>query len=98
MLCFWNERISSIERLLLIPYIFLSGLVAPIEFLPRLLKYLAFITPFPYIIYYPSCFLANNYSGFQTYLIISSIWTFLLIILSFYAWKLGIKKYSAMGA
>ena len=31
MICFWNERASAIERLLLIPYLFLSGLVAPLD-------------------------------------------------------------------
>ena len=37
-LCFWTEKASSIERLLFIPTLFLSGLLAPVVSFPEYVK------------------------------------------------------------
>ena len=97
MLCFWNERASSLERLLLLPYIFLSGLVAPIESFPSHVKNIALITPFPYMISFPSKLLAQETVDLFNSVLLMSIWSVVLVILSIFTWKKGVKKYSAMG-
>ncbi len=97
MICFWNDRASAIERLLLIPYLFLSGLVAPLEAFPSSVSALAYATPFPYILSFPAKILAgqnvNYLNGFTALL----SWLAFLLILSYYFWKKGIKIYSGMG-
>ena len=97
MICFWNDRASAIERLLLIPYLFLSGLVAPLEAFPPSVKSIAMVTPFPYILSFPSKILAGQdvdyFLGFMSLI----IWSIILFILSFFFWKKGVKVYSGMG-
>ena len=49
-LCFWTEKASSIERLLFIPTLFLSGLLAPVNSFPEYVKSWIYLTPFPFLI------------------------------------------------
>ena len=96
--CFWNDKASSIERLLLIPYIFLSGLVAPLDIYPDLIRRIAFLTPFPYIISFPALILSNQTILLFNYFAVVAFWLGLLVITSILFWKAGVSKYSAMGA
>ncbi len=98
MVCFWNDRASAIERLLLIPYLFLTGLVAPLETFPEPIRNLALLTPFPYILSFPAKILSghdvNLINGFMAIL----FWSILLVTLGYIFWKKGLKHYSGMGA
>ena len=58
-LCFWTEKASSIERLLFIPTLFLSGLLAPVVSFPDYVKRI-YLTPFPYLIDFPANLLSGN--------------------------------------
>ena len=60
MLSFWNERASAFERLLIVPYLFLSGLVAPLETFPEALRSIVFLTPYPYLLYFPAKILSGS--------------------------------------
>ena len=97
MLCFWNDKASSIERLLLIPYIFLSGLIAPLESFPYSIKVISLMTPFPYMIAFPARILSGQVVDFNLYLTAMLFWTLVFISLSRKFWRLGIRKYSGMG-
>ncbi len=98
MCCFFNDKASSLERLLLIPYLFLSGLVAPLETYPEILRTAAYFTPFPYLISFPSLLLSGSIVNPLNYFMHQLIWIFILSIFSFCAWRLGVRHYSAMGA
>ena len=60
MACFWSERAAALDRLLLIPYLFLSGLVAPLNTYPPALRALAEATPFPLMVDFPARLLAGE--------------------------------------
>ena len=98
MLCFWSERATALDRLLQIPYIFLSGLVAPLDVFPPAVKSIALWTPFPYVLSFPAKLLAaetvNLSAGFGALL----AWTLLLLTLTLALWRAGVRHYSAMGA
>ncbi len=98
MLCFWNERAAAIERLLLIPYLFLSGLVAPLEVFSDGVRSISMLTPYPYLLSFPSKVMSgaevNIIGGFAALL----AWGFCLFVVSIFAWRQGVKRYSAMGA
>ncbi len=98
MCCFYNDRASAIERLLLIPYLFLSGLVAPLETFPEIIKKIAYITPYPYIMSFPARLLSGQdvslFLGFTGLI----GWFILLFSISIITWKIAIRHYSAMGA
>lgn len=98
MLCFWSERAAALDRLLLIPYLFLSGLVAPLDTFPPRLQALARATPFPAMVAFPARLLAGEptdlWAGFGSI----ALWCALLWPISRWLWKAGLRRYSAMGA
>ena len=98
ILCFWNEKASSLERLLLIPYIFLSGLVAPIETFPPVIQKLTLLTPFPYFISYPAKIISGQFLDLNIYFTSIFSWFVCLVFTSRFLWNKGVKKYSGMGS
>ncbi len=98
MVNFWTERASAIERVLMIPYLFLSGLVAPIETFPESVRAFALLTPYPYLLSFPAKILSGaNVNLLQGFLCLF-LWGSLFMFISFYAWRNGLKQYSSMGA
>ncbi len=98
MICFWSDRVSALERLLLIPYLFLSGLVAPLDTFPTPIRNFANLTPFPYILAFPSNILAEKKIDLISNFTSLFFWAILLFLLSYLFWKRGIRHYSGMGA
>ena len=97
-LCFWTEKASSIERLLFIPTLFLSGLLAPVVSFPEFIKSWIYITPFPYLIDFPANLLSGNITNFLPGLVMQIFWILILFPLFKWTWTMGVKKYSAMGS
>jgi len=102
MLAFWVERASAIERFWWIPYLFLSGLVAPLDVFPQGVKTFAYCTPFPYLLYYPAAVLIHGYENvdisFTQAVGVLGAWGVGFFLLNRWLWRLGLKHYSAMGA
>ncbi len=98
MSCFWVERASSIERLLLIPYLFFSGLVAPIDTFPKEISQIAYLTPYPYLLSFPANLLSGHHVNIQLNIMILIFWALFLFLISTLAWKKGVKHFTAMGA
>ncbi len=97
-LCFWTEKASSIERLLFIPTLFLSGLLAPVASFPEYVKSWIFYTPFPYLIDFPANLLSGNKVNILTGLSMQVLWILILYPLFRKIWSQGTKKYTAMGS
>jgi ABC-2 type transport system permease protein len=98
MFAFWTERASAIENFWTLFYLFLSGLIAPLEVFPDNIRNLVLCTPFPYLINFPASILIGNptdiWRGFSMML----GWTLLFLGLNRILWRAGLKKYSGMGA
>ena len=98
MACFWTERAAALDRLLLIPYLFLSGLVAPLDSFPPGMRRLALATPFPWMVDFPARLLAglpvSAPLGFATI----AAWCALLLPIAAWLWRRGLRRYSSMGA
>ena len=75
-LCFWTEKASSIERLLFIPTLFLSGLLAPVVSFPAYVKFWIYLTPFPYLIDFPANLLSGNETNISGGLSMQILWIF----------------------
>jgi polar amino acid transport system permease protein len=60
--------------LLYIPYLFLSGLVAPLEVFPPAVRAFALWTPFPYMIAFPAQLLSGNPSTFSGGFAAMALW------------------------
>jgi ABC-2 type transport system permease protein len=98
MACFWSERAAALDRLLLIPYLFFSGLVAPLATFPPAVRRLAEATPFPWMLAFPASLLAGEpvdaVTGFTTI----AAWCTGLLPIALVLWRIGLRRYSAMGA
>jgi ABC-2 type transport system permease protein len=97
-LCFWSERASALERLILLPHLFLSGLLAPLSSFPPGLRAVAEATPFPWMLAFPARVLAVDPSldvgqGFA----VLALWIALLLPLAVAIWRAGVGRYTAMG-
>ena len=97
-LCFWTEKASSIERLLFIQPLFLSGLLAPVVSFPQYVKSWIYLTPFPYLIDFPANLLSGNKTNISGGFIMQILWILLLFPLFIKIWSEGTKKYTAMGS
>jgi len=97
-LCFWSEKASALERLLFIPFLFLSGLLAPLTAFPPNVRTLAQWTPFPYLIDFPARVLAGQPVDLVAGFSIQLVWIVLLLPLVLLLWRAGVRRYSAMGA
>ena len=97
-LCFWTEKASSIERLVFIPTLFLSGLLAPVVSFPEYVKTWIYITPFPYLIDLPANLLSGNSTNIIGGFFMQILWILLFFPVFKKVWSAGTKKYTAMGS
>lgn len=98
-LAFWTERSSQFETALFLPYMYLSGLFAPLEAFDEPVRDVVLWTPFPYMLWFP----ANVLTGRETVplwqgFLVMAAWAAIFWIVHRILWKLGLKQYSAMGA
>ncbi|MBE9099463.1 ABC transporter permease [Vacuolonema iberomarrocanum] len=98
MLSFWMERANAIEQFWFLFYLFLSGLIAPIEVFPPILQTLVQWTPFPYMIAFPANLLIGEPTDIWRGFGVTLIWIGLFWGLNRWLWRRGLRRYSGMGA
>ncbi len=98
MFAFWTERASALEGLCFLPYTFLSGITAPLEVFPELVRQIVLWTPFPYLIHFPASLLVGLPVDFGRGLLVMLAWVAIFLGLNRWLWRLGLKQYSGMGA
>jgi ABC-2 type transport system permease protein len=98
MLCFWSERAVALERLFFLPYLYLSGLVAPLEAYPEGVRAVARWTPFPYVLHMPAQLLAGGRVDVVAGFAVMAAWAALLLPVTLLLWRAGLRRYGAMGA
>ncbi|HBB34947.1 MAG TPA: multidrug ABC transporter permease [Cyanobacteria bacterium UBA8803] len=98
LLSFWTERASAIEQFWFLFYLFLSGLIAPLEVFPPEVRQVALWTPFPYVIHFPTALLIGLPVDFWRGLLVMLVWSLLFFIGNRWLWRQGLKQYSGMGA
>ncbi|TFU27427.1 ABC transporter permease [Thermus tengchongensis] len=98
MLTFWSERASAVEEVFFLLYLFLSGTIAPLEVFPEPLRALALLTPFPYLVYLPAGLLAGQEVGLFPGVWVMLFWGLVFLLLWRLLWRLGLRRYSGMGA
>lgn len=98
MFAFWIERANAIESFWFLFYLFLSGLIAPLEVFPPLVRQVVLWTPFPYMINFPASILIGLPVNVGSGLLAMLGWILLFLGLNRWLWRLGLKRYSGMGA
>jgi ABC-2 type transport system permease protein len=99
MLTFWIERANAIEDLFFMLYLFLSGFLAPLDLFPEGVRRVALLTPFPYLVYLPAQLLTGTVPPNLLFGAgVMAAWGALFWGLYRLGWKLGLRRFSAMGA
>ncbi len=101
MLAFWLERVTRVDEMVMIPFLFFSGILFPLGELrawsPGLYE-VALLTPFPWMLWFPANLLTGGdvpiVRGFVTLL----AWSAVLFAIYRVLWWRGLKHYSGMGA
>lgn len=96
LLAFWIEEVWGVQNLKQVSFTLLGGAALPYQVFPQSFQNFLVWTPFPYLINWP---LRYGFSGNVTLeFLIAIFWLIALIILYKILWRMGSKKYSAMGA
>lgn len=98
LLAFWIERAAAIEQFWFLFYLFLSGIIAPLEVFPSGVRAVVDWLPFPYLVYFPAAVLVGLPVNWGKSLGVISAWGIAFLILNRWLWKKGLKHYSGMGA
>jgi ABC-2 type transport system permease protein len=98
MLAFWTERAAALENAWLLFFIFLSGLIAPLDIFPENVRNIVMFTPFPYIINFPASILVGLPVDLTRGFLSTSGWFFMFLGINRFLWRKGLKQYSGMGA
>ncbi|MBW4690685.1 MAG: ABC-2 family transporter protein [Lyngbya sp. HA4199-MV5] len=98
MFAFWTERASALEQFWFLFYLFLSGMVAPLEVYPPQMRAIVLWTPFPYLIHFPASLLVGLPVNLGQGLLVMLGWTTIFFAIYRWLWHKGLKQYSGMGA
>lgn len=98
MLAFWVERATAIQQFWYLFYIFLSGMIAPLELFPPAVREFVLWTPFPYLIYFPASLLVGLPVELGRGLVTILFWGGVSLLINRWLWRRGLKHYSGMGA
>lgn len=95
---FWTERATALEQVWFLFYLFLSGMIAPLNVFPEGVREVLIWTPFPYLIYFPASLLVGLPVNIGQGIGVMLGWTVLFWAVNRWLWRRGLKHYSGMGA
>lgn len=98
MLAFWTERANAVENFWFLPYLFLSGIIAPLEVFPPAVRDVVAWLPFPYLIHFPASLLLGIEADIARGLFTMLMWIGFFFLINRLLWRKGLRHYSGMGA
>lgn len=99
IMALWTTDNRGLKELVEILIITFAGYIVPINLLPEVLEKIAYLLPFPYIIYFPVIAVQGKLS-IQALINVIGIQIFWLIVLSLffnYTWKRGLMRFTDLG-
>ncbi len=99
MLAFWVLEVSTFIFILFAFEYIASGHLFPLDILPRGLEQALGFTPFPYQLYFPVSIYMGKTAGADLLhgLLVQALWVVAAYGIARFAWRRGIKHYSAVG-
>lgn len=96
---FWSTEVWATRFVFMILLDFLAGNYFPLDILPKIIFNILYLTPFPYIYYFPVKVYLGNLGSFDLLkgFIVLVIWLLLLKESVLYLWRKGLKVYTAEG-
>lgn len=95
----WTTDIRGLRETIDALVVVFAGYIVPVSLLPGVLEKIAFLTPFPYIIYFPVIAIQGKLSinSMISVIAVQAFWLFVLSIFFRYQWKKGLMKYADLG-
>lgn len=99
-LAFWTTRVSAISSLFERAEFVFAGQVAPLALLPGVLRTLATVLPFGYMLGVPADILRGGTPPDRAILLIGgqALWLGITVVAFRVIWRLGVRQYGAVGA
>jgi len=99
MLAFWVLEVSTFIFILFAFEYIASGHMFPLDILPPTLQRMLEFTPFPYQLFFPVAIYMGKVQGAELIkgLLIQGCWVLIAYSLARFAWRRGIRHYSAVG-
>ncbi len=99
MLAFWVLEVSTFIFILYAFEYIASGHLFPLDILPRGLEQALYFTPFPYQLYFPVSIYMGKAAGTDLLrgLLVQVLWVIAAYGVARFAWRRGIRHYSAVG-
>ena len=99
ILAFWVLEVSTFIFILYAFEYIASGHMFPLDILPPVIKQALYFTPFPYQLYFPVGVYMGKITGNELVvgLVMQAGWVVVAYSLARFAWRRGIRKYSAVG-
>jgi ABC-2 type transport system permease protein len=99
MVTFWTTRVGAIFQVWFLAELLLSGRLLPLPLMPHWSQTLANWLPFKYTFYFPIEALVGNMSTASLLggLGMQVLWTAICGAIAFGAWRLAVRRYSAVG-
>ncbi|EYB68254.1 hypothetical protein DEIPH_ctg025orf0102 [Deinococcus phoenicis] len=100
LLAFWTESSTSFQEVVWLVYAALGGLFAPLAFYPGWVQTIAVWTPFPYMLGLPAQLLAGKASLADAGrgALVLGAWLLVFWFVRLAVWRVGLRKYGAVGA
>jgi ABC-2 type transport system permease protein len=97
---FWTTRVSALNQAYYVALLFLSGQVAPLSLLPGMVQTVAAVLPFRWMVAFPVELLMGSLTPPQalTGFGAQAAWIAFGLIVVRLVWRLGVRRYSAVGA
>lgn len=98
-LVFWTDSITHFDGLIYRLFIIFGGVAVPVTLFPDVIKDVVMASPFPYVFYFPARLMIGDVVGFDIVrgFAITLAWVVLFTILHRFLWRLGMKRFSAVG-
>jgi len=97
---FWLQRINTVNTLLQRTSFIFAGQIAPLALMPIALQVISYSLPFAYVLAIPAEILRGGVTLERglLYLVGQAVWLALAIVAYRFAWRAGLREYSAVGA
>lgn len=98
-LSFWTPEANHLQNVFSHLLKVFSGVLIPISFFSGAIKTVLILSPFPALAYLPSIIVQSKIVTPEIMLMLGSaiVWCLILLPLSFWFWKKGLKRYEAIG-
>lgn len=100
LLVFWTESVTSVQNLSFLAYSAFGGIFAPLSLYPEGLRQFAMFTPYPYMVNLPARMLsgAATWADVGSGVLVLFGWFAALAALRLLLWRVGLRRYGAVGA